>query len=322
MSICGQCNGWIWLPLWALLLSFPSLNGSGQSSKALTENRPDYTLHVPVNEISLTFHAFDDKGAPLTHLTVPDLTLWDSGKRQNRIVMLRSYENLPIRAGFLFDTSASMSGYLNINRSILLMYASRLLRKGVDRAFVMQFEEEPLMRQNWTNNAANIAAGAAAIARRTDRLPLTALFDTLYTTCRDQWVRGDGDVTGNFILLFTDGEDDASHVYLSEAVDMCQRARTAIYAITNMPKSPFSDGQKTLETLAHESGGRVFFHPRGAKIWQDLQMIEAEQRNEYRLVYKPSPFRADGDFHRIRLECSVKGARIMTRSGYYAFARR
>jgi hypothetical protein len=49
--------------------------------------------------------------------------------------------------------------------------------------------------------------------------------------------------------------------------------------------------------------------------------MEAEQRNQCRLVYKPSNFKADSSFHRIKLQCSVPGARITIRSGYYAFAR-
>ena len=49
--------------------------------------------------------------------------------------------------------------------------------------------------------------------------------------------------------------------------------------------------------------------------------MEAEQRYQYHLVYKPEDFKADGSFHPIRLQCSVPGADINTRSGYYAFPR-
>ena len=287
------------------------------------QNTPgSYTLRVPVNEISLTFHAFDSHGAPLTQLQKSDLRLSDEGKPQEQIVMLESLTDLPIRAGFLFDASASMMEDLAMNRSIIRMYASRLLRKEVDRAFVMQFAEDTLVTQSWTGDASLIAAGAARVGMRKDRLAITSIFDSLYTACRDQWSADQGEATGNFILLFSDGDDDASHAYPSEAVDMCQRTRTAIYAIANNPKTPFDAGQKTLEELTNETGGRIFFQPQGDQIWEDLKLIEAEQRNQYRLEYKPEEFKANGAFHRIKLGCSVKGARIVTRSGYYAFARR
>jgi len=128
-------------------------------------------------------------------------------------------------------------------------------------------------------------------------------------------------MTGNFILLFSDGVDDDSHAFPSEVVDMCQRRRVTIYAITFDRKSAFSSGQRNLEELASETGGRVFFAPKGEQLLGDLKTIEAEQRNQYRLVYKPSDFKADGKFHHVRLRCSIKGAKTVSRLGYYAFAR-
>jgi VWFA-related protein len=298
------------------------VSGAAQSAQTTPDNAYSYTLRVPVDEISLTFHASDGSGAPLTHLTATDLHLSDNGKPQSRIVLLESLQDLPIRAGFLFDTSASMMDDLATNRSILHLYASRLLRKGVDRAFVMQFDTETLVTQAWTDDDARIAAGAAAVKMRYDHLPITSIFDSIYTACRDRWPRDSSNSTGNFILLFSDGVDDDSHAYLSEAVDMCQRTRTAIYAFGNSRKSPFSEGQRTLKELASKTGGRVFYNPHGDRIWEDLQLIEAEQRNQYRLVYRPSTFKANGEFHSIKLGCSIKGARITSRSGYYAFPRR
>jgi hypothetical protein len=66
-------------------------------------------LRIPVDEISLTFHASDPNGKPLTQLTARDLDLSDNGKRQSSVLMLQSLQDLPIRAGFLFDISASLS---------------------------------------------------------------------------------------------------------------------------------------------------------------------------------------------------------------------
>jgi len=306
-----------------LFCSLPTLVGTAQVSQGSQDDAPPvpYTVRIPVNEISLTFRAFNSSGEPLMSLSPDNLALSDDGKRQNRIVMLERYANLPIRAGFLFDTSASMMDDLGNNRSILGLYASRLLRKEADRAFVLQFDTETLVRQNWTGNEVQVAAGAAAVRMRQDHLPITSIYDSLYKTCRDFWSVDHSEVTGNFILLFSDGEDNDSHVYLREAVDMCQRTRTAIYAISNSSKSPFSAGQRTLDDLARQTGGRVFFNPQGDHVWEDLQIIEAEQRNQYRLVYKPSNFIPDGKFHHIKLGCSIKGARIVTRSGYYAFPR-
>ena len=300
-------------------LTAPCLAQSVQAQPAPTA---PYSLRIPVDEISLTFHASDPNGKPLTQLTARDLDLSDNGKRQNSLLMLQSLQDLPIRAGFLFDISASMREAIDFNRSVIQMYVSRLIRKGFDEAFVMQFDTHTLLTQDWTDQDSAVARGSAAIGPRPDRIdPLTAIFDSLYITCRDRWGPAQAESTGNFILLFSDGEDDASHAYLSEAVDMCQRRHIAIYVFEGGQSSRFSDGPDTLKKLAQQTGGRVFVHPRSNEVWRDLQAIEAEQRYQYRLVYKPSSFTADGSFHRIRLQSPLSGVRIVTRSGYYAFPR-
>jgi Ca-activated chloride channel homolog len=292
-----------------------------QSVQTQPTNAQPYTFRVPVDEISLRFHASDQLGKPLTQLAIRDLQLSDNGKVQSNIMTLQALQDLPIRAGFLFDISASVLKEVEFDRSIIETYASQLLRKGVDQAFVMQFDTETLLTQSWTDLDPAIAAGSAAVGPRPNRYaPLTAILDSLYTTCRDQWMNQPGS-TGNFILLFTDGEDNASHVYLSEAVDMCQRAHVAIYIFDSGRSFHSSEGYKTMTDLTHQTGGRLFIHPRPEEIWKDLQMMEAEQRNQYFLVYKPSGLRPDGSFHRIALRCHVPRARIASRSGYYAFAR-
>ena len=39
--------------------------------------------------------------------------------------------------------------------------------------------------------------------------------------------------------------------------------------------------------------------------------MESEQRNHYCLVYKPTGFKADGSFHRIRLKCAILGLGVL-----------
>lgn len=279
-----------------------------------------YTFHVSSDEISLRLHAADHNGQPLTNLTPHDLSVFDNGTPQPDIVLLKPLEDLPIRAAFLFDISASVLKDVWFYRAVVTLYASRILEKGVDKAFVTQFDTEPRIIQNWTDETSAITAGAASVGPRRDRSdPLTAIYDSLYISCRDQWQASQSETAGNFIVLFTDGEDDASHTYLSEAVDMCQRKHVAIYAFES---GHSSDGRQALIHLTQQTGGRLFNHARSEDIWKDLQAIEAEQKNQYLLVYKPAKFTADGSFHSLRIQSSIPGARVVARSGYYAFGNR
>jgi Ca-activated chloride channel family protein len=279
-----------------------------------------YTLTVPVNEVSITFHVSDSRGSATGNLTQEDLQLSDNGQPQQKLLSLQAYHDLPIRAGFLFDTSGSMLDALDHNASIANLYATRLLRKGTDTAFVIRFNTDTSLTQDWTDNPEAIASGIRSIAERDkgENSP-TAIFDSLYKTCRDRWNIDRGAVTGNFILLFTDGIDNASHARIDDVIDMCQRTRTAIYVFTNQWNSRgASRGRKTLTELVTKSGGRLFLNPNDDQISRDVQTIDADQRNQYRLVYKPSDLTPNGSFHRIKLRCSVRGTTILTRSGYYA----
>jgi hypothetical protein len=47
-------------------------------------------------------------------------------------------------------------------------------------------------------------------------------------------------------------------------------------------------------------------------------MIDADQRSQYQLVYRPSDMKPDGSFHTIKLRCLVRGSAVQVRSGYYA----
>jgi VWFA-related protein len=176
------------------------------------------------------------------------------------------------------------------------------------------------LTQDWTDSPEAIALGIQSVAESQGvENSGTAIFDSLYKTCRDRWNIDRGAVTGNFILLFTDGIDNASHARIDDVIDMCQRTRTAIYIFTNQWNSRgASRGGRTLNELVTKSGGRLFLNPNDDQISRDVQTIDADQRNQYRLVYKPSDLAPNGSFHRIKLRCSVRGTAILTRSGYYA----
>jgi VWFA-related protein len=85
-----------------------------------------------------------------------------------------------------------------------------------------------------------------------------------------------------------------------------------------MPDS-FSAGPKALAKLASETGGRVFHDDDSeTEIHNDLRIIEADLRNQYRLIYKAADFKHDGSFHRIELQAPDRVKSIAIRSGYYA----
>ncbi len=298
------------------------------SDPAISQSKPDsgpdaipYTLSLPVDEVNLTFHAADAHGLPVNDLKIDELRVFDNDKAPQRILDFRLLEDFPIRAGILIDSSQSMEQHLSVVRKISIEYAQQHLRQPTDQAFVMDFGYVSKITQPWTSNPVALTYGVGNVIQgRENPLGGTALFDTIFHTCLYDFGKIDNAASGNFILLFTDGEDNASHTSLKEAVDICQRMHTAIYAFRSdhLPYS-FSAGPKALAELASETGGRVFHDDDSeTEIHNDLRVIEADLRNQYRMIYKAADFKHDGSFHRIELQAPDRVKSIAVRSGYYA----
>ena len=303
----------IYSPLIALLLTLAP--HARAQADAPSQSPAPYRLNVSVDEVILTFHAADAHGLPINDLKLSDLTLLDNGIPPAKILDFQLQQNFPIRAGILIDTSISMSPHRFRDQSIATEYAQQLLRQQTDQAFVLNFDRTPQLIQSWTSNPTELTA---AIHNTTHGDPIggTALFDALYAACRSQFGAIDHRSSGNFILLFSDGEDNASFLDLETAVDMCQRTNTAIYAFSPDPNSP---GIPTLAQLAAQTGGALFHDDASATdISADLRTIESNLRNQYRVVFRPATLAHDGAFHPITLATPDRVATLTIRSGYYA----
>jgi VWFA-related protein len=292
-----------------------------QTGGAAVQDKPTYNLRVSVDEVVITFHAAGANGLAVNDLKFSELRLLDNGKLPAKITDFQFLQDLPIRAGILLDTSESMQGHLSGSRMIATQFAQQVLRRQTDQAFVMDFGRVSTVPQALTSDP---AALAAAVRKVPPPAPTgihgTAIFDAIFRACLYGFGKADHAATGNFILLFSDGEDNASYVSLKDAVDICQRTNIAIYAFcTKEQSSESSTGPATLAELAGKTGGRVFpGHDSADDVAVDLHAIEADLRNQYRVAYKPAGLKHDGSFHNIVLEPPERVDSISIRSGYYA----
>jgi Ca-activated chloride channel family protein len=299
----------------------PANHISPSANIAEAQSVSPYTLRIPVDEVSFTFHAADVHGLSITDLKLDELSLLDNGKPPRRLLALYPLQGHPIRAGILIDTSESMEKDLSGNRAIAIKATQRMLRQTSDQAFVMDFGYTWKIAQQWTSDPAALASGIRNIvAGRANPLGGTALFDAIFRTCLYDFGDIDHTASGNFILLFSDGEDNSSHSSAQETIKICQRSNTAIYAFRAEPRPGFySSGPGNLAQLAAQTGGRVFPGPSSDdEVDHDLRAIESDLRNQYRIVFKPAEWQQDGSFHRIQLTVPERVERLTIPSGYYA----
>ena len=279
-----------------------------------------YSLTVAVNEVTVSFHASDDHRLPVNDLKLTDLRILDNGVPPVRISNFQARRNIPIRVGILFDTSTSMTLVIDHNREVALQYTQGVLRQSTDQAFITSFASTSQVIQPWTNEAKTLAARMRRISGYGERTkPGTAIYDTLSQTCRSQFDGADQALTSNFILLFSDGDDNASRSTLAKTVEACQHNHVALYPF----RTGSAAGAAVLGELAEKTGGRVFHYPHDteasrSEVDEDLRSIEDAQRSQYQLVYVPSQMRRDGTFHHVQVTATDLQDHIEIRSGYYA----
>jgi len=304
-----------------ILLFAGSRTTLGQASAKPRADEQSYTLKMPVDEVKVTFHVSDGSGNPLQHLNKSEIDLFDNGKLQNRKLAFHEYSDLPIRVGFLLDNSPSMQTQLDRSQLIASQLIKEFFRPQSDSAFTMGFGVDSRVTQDWTRDSNSVSKGiTAGLVKEPTQSDGTALFDAVYKACKDKFSTETAELTGNFILLFTDGEDTSSRVWEGAAVDMCQRARTAIYVFIPESKTRVTPGQQIVEDLVSKTGGRVFYQSRQA-MHDALASAVSDMRYQYELIYSPSGLKRDGTFHHIKMKCSASHAQIQVRSGYYAYAK-
>jgi len=134
------------------------------------------------------------------------------------------------------------------------------------------------------------------------------------------------------LVVFSDGEDNLSDRALSDAIEMAERSEVAVYSIststewlatdtTDRPRKLFkTPGDKILETLAEETGGRVFFPYKVDDLAVSFQDIGTELRSQYFIAYAPTNPMTNGQYRKIQVDVDRKGLVVRTRKGYYAVA--
>jgi VWFA-related protein len=287
---------------------------AAQSANQQAEEAP--LVKLSVNEVNLIFAVTDKHGHYVPNLHQSDFALLDDQKAPAKVNGFHQQINLPLRVGIVIDASTSIRSRFSFEQQSATEFLLKILKAKSDRAFVMGFDVTPNVTQDWTNNVDALETGVNRLRPGGG----TALFDAVYTACRDKLqdiARGQEPVRKAMVLL-SDGDDNQSRVRPDEAIKMCQRAETIIYAISTNWTPSRGKGDKVLTDMAEATGGQVFFPPSVEEVSNSFSSIEEELRSQYALTYVPADFKMDGAFRPIYLYCTDRRYQVRARKGYFA----
>jgi VWFA-related protein len=288
----------------------PAQSGDQQSDV----NAP--TIKINANEVNLIFTVTDKHGHYNPNLQQSDFALLDDQKAPAKVTSFHQQINLPLRVGIVIDASTSIRSRFQFEQQSATEFLLEVLHAKRDRAFVMGFDVTPTVTQDWTNNVDALETGVNRLRPGGG----TALFDAVYTACRDKMLdvsRGQEPVRKAIVLL-SDGDDNQSRVRPDEVIKECERAETIIYAISTNWTPSRGKGDKVLTDMAESTGGQVFFPPSVEEMSASFKNIEEELRSQYALTYTPADFKYDGSFRSIYLYCNDRRYVVRAKKGYFA----
>jgi Ca-activated chloride channel family protein len=272
-------------------------------------------IRLPVNEVNLIFTVTDRHGHYIPNLKQSDFALLDDQKAPARVNDFRQQINLPLRVGIVIDASTSIRTRFQFEQQSATEFLTETLKSRGDRAFVMGFDVTPTVTADWSNNLDALETGINRLRPGGG----TALFDAVYTACRDKLLteRGQEPVRKAMILI-SDGDDNQSRVRPDEAIKMCERSETIIYAISTNWTPSRGKGDQVLQQMSDATGGTTFFPPSVEEMTTSFHDIQAELRSQYALTYTPADFKANGAYRPIYLFCNDRRYQVRARKGYFA----
>src|SRR5574340_430888 len=116
-----------------------------------TAQSPIETIRVPVNLVNVWFTVTDKKDRMVLNLTKDDFHIFED-KVPQTITNFSRETDLPLRIGILIDTSNSIRERLHFEQEAAIDFLSETVRPGKDQAFVVAFDVEPQLLQDYTDD--------------------------------------------------------------------------------------------------------------------------------------------------------------------------
>jgi VWFA-related protein len=276
-------------------------------------------IAVEVKTVSVLATVRDKHGKIIPDLTKDDFQLDEDGRPQTINYFARE-SDLPLRLGLLVDTSLSQRRVLDQERTASYSFLDHLLRENKDFAFVIHFDHEVELLQDFTPSRPKLQAalqqlqmpqyggsgnsggnnggggypggGYPGSGGRGMRGKGTLLYDAVYLGSDELMSKQQG---RKAMIILSDGVDHGSQETLAEAIATAQKADTIIYSIL------FADNDEGFSRfggfgMGGHGGGRggrypQEQHPDGKKVLEQIsketggRLFEVSKKESLEKIY-------------------------------------
>lgn len=309
------------------------------------------SIKVQVNEVIVPVTVTDYKGRFISNLDRPDFKIFENGREQ-KIKYFNREHNQPVVLGFLLDLSnGSRLHWKNFQETAMEMvwtllsqekgkeYSGFLVTYATDSELVVNTTQDP---EPIVDRIRKVKPGGGA-----------ALFDAIaLAITKHKLIKGEPIEPRRVLIVFGDGNDNASKYTLDQVIEMAQRNLVTIYGVSTTAFGFTSEGQSALARLAEETGGRVEYPLQGVyadvsgymskpqdagnyslvvgsgayaaavsqKMFDAIANVAGEVATQYILRYIPDIAVSGPQFRSIRVVVGIPDVKVRTRKGYYPAA--
>jgi Ca-activated chloride channel family protein len=260
------------------------------------------TLKVDVDLVNVFATVKDRQGNFVSNLAKDDFRVYEDDQQQE-VQIFEKQDKVDSSIGLLMDTSGSMVDIMPFMTRGIRDFTRALPKK--DEYFVVSFGTN--VRLVHTSSQPQKSLEDALTKLRA--FGTSALFDgLLYSMERVE----KSDRPRKALIVFTDGDDNASNVSHSRIVKEVQSSAVLLYFIAI--GSPILVDSHTLEPLSDLSGGRTLYVAKQEAVSPVMDQIRSELSQQYYLAYYVS--KRPG-FHRLRVEVPGRSnLTIRAKTGY------
>jgi VWFA-related protein len=302
------------LVLWVLVGSLAAQETPG-ASRPVTAPVPTDKIKVRVDLVNVLMTVTNKKKRLQIDLGKEDFRVFEDNQPQTIRYFSRETD-LPLRIGVLVDTSSSIRDRLRFEQDAASGFLDSTLRPGKDLAFAVAFDVRPQVVQDFTDNLEELSRAIRGLLAG----GVTTLYDAIYVSCRDKMLffPAPEPYLRRVMIVISDGQDNQSEHTREEALAMAQRAEVTIYTVSTSATPVPGHGDKVLQRLAEQTGGRAFFPFKPSETAANFQEIARELRSQYSLAYISTNKAHDGTFRSITIRPLQKGLQVRAKPGYFA----
>jgi VWFA-related protein len=263
-------------------------------------------IRVETRLIEVYATVLDGRGRFVDDLPQEAFQVLDNGEKQQ----IRNFEtnSESIHCALLLDTTGSMREALPRLQNSVVNFIDAL--GTADSVAIYSFDEQMTVEQEFTTDKAS--AKRATLRLRAGGK--TALFDALSET-----TEAVSEQTGKkAIVLFSDGDDNASSLNAQAAVNRAKKDGIPLYTIAEGEATQSPKLKSLLTELSASTGGKAYEVKDAKGMDEVFQRISAELKHMYLLSYYPTTLPTDGKWRKIDVKVdSIQDAHIRARDGYF-----